>query len=620
MSAARISELTRQHWPLYLLVGFTAVALVGYAAFGLAPHGPENLARLSDYEGIGEFYAISFKFFGQLQVWLSAFVLGFYLLRHAGGKWLSVFAAVYALSLASETIGTATGLPFGPYVYSALLGPKLFGLVPVLIPISWFTIAVPAFAFALWAFPNSRWARVLFGAGLVTLWDISLDPAMSYLTTYWFWGEAGPYYGMPLINFAGWYLTGAALMGAFELLNSESWVREIPRRTLVGYYLAVLVMPVGMCIAAGLWWAVLGTVVALAVAGWIIRRQDPTAVVSAVSSGRPGRLPSTKMSASATDAEFLKALPLPHDVDAYFTHHSRSFSFASDWFDDEQRRLVDMVYAFCRVTDDLVDACPDEEPETLHACLDRWEKLARASYDGQSVGVDWLDELLQASAARGVPYDLIRDLVAGVRMDIGDVRIQTMSELDLYCYRVASVVGLWMCHLFGVKTAWVLERAASLGSAMQLTNILRDVGEDLRQNRMYLPADVLAEYGLGVEELQIEAASTTAVSSAYRSLLRDLIAEADRRYAFAWEGIAVLDGGFGKAVAVAANVYQGIHEGIRRNDYDNLRRRAFTTRGRKLLLALGARRRLSSARQNVVVPVGASASRGFAHPLSQPAS
>ena len=260
------SHATRDTQPqrpygLWLLYGFTAVSLGGFGIFGLHP---ERLATL-DAAAI-RFYSVSFRFFAMGQVWLAGAVMLLFLKRHAGWKWIGAFAALYLISLTSELLGTGYGIPFGAYSYSAVLKPMWLGRVPLGIPLSWFYMSLPAYAFALSVIParNAWQKRVTLASFILLAWDLALDPAMSNATRYWEWGEHGPYYGMPLLNLFGWYLTGIVLMGALHLLRAESWIRELPLGWLKGFYGANLLLAIGICAAAGLWIAVAFTAAALA--------------------------------------------------------------------------------------------------------------------------------------------------------------------------------------------------------------------------------------------------------------------------------------------------------------------------------------------------------------------
>lgn len=259
------STLTpRERWSragLWALCAFTAFTLLGYASFGLHP---ALLTRVPPQ--VAGIYGIAFRLFAVGHVLIAGAVLFLFLFLYAGRRWLAAFAALYAISLSSELLGTSMGIPFGEYSYTPLLGTQWFSLVPVVIPLSWFFMALPSYALALRALPEAgQTARRVLLASLVLLsWDLALDPAMSYATKYWVWGETGPYYGMPLLNLLGWYVTGLLLMGALAALRSEAWIRDLPHRWLAGFYLANLALPLGMSVAAGLWGAVVGTLAALA--------------------------------------------------------------------------------------------------------------------------------------------------------------------------------------------------------------------------------------------------------------------------------------------------------------------------------------------------------------------
>jgi putative membrane protein len=108
------------------------------------------------------------------------------------------------------------------------------------------------------------------GAYLLTAWDLALDPAMSYLTPYWVWEDSGPFYGMPWVNLAGWMGTGIVLMAILEALGSRRWGTRLPLSWLTAYYAVVLLMPLGMVLAAGLWWSVLAVAAALG-AAWGVK-------------------------------------------------------------------------------------------------------------------------------------------------------------------------------------------------------------------------------------------------------------------------------------------------------------------------------------------------------------
>jgi len=276
--------------------------------------------------------------------------------------------------------------------------------------------------------------------------------------------------------------------------------------------------------------------------------------------------------------------PLPHQWTSYLATHGRSFSFASILIPEPYRARVIAVYAYCRYTDDLVDRGRQTRGQAL-AQLDYWLDASESAYRGEPTEHEMLRVVMDDMASANVPFAYAADLIRGMRMDVLGHRYRTLDELRVYCYRVASVVGLWLTELFGVHDAPTLARAARLGIAMQLTNIIRDVGEDWARGRLYLPRDLMRECGLTTQQLDESRRGTRPMPPAYVSVVQQLMATADEDYSDAWPGIAALPEFFRPAVAVAARVYAAIHEAVRENDYDTLRLRATTSAARKLTIA-----------------------------------
>jgi uncharacterized membrane protein len=260
---------------------FTVVSVAGYAVFG---RNPQLVAELP---GAMDVYVVAFAFFARAHVLLSFVVLAAALYQAGRARWIPSLIAVYAISLGSEMAGTTAGIPFGPYRYTEGLGPMWFGHVPLLIPLSWFVMAVPSYALA-GAFLDALRrrtvaARVVIASAILLAWDLALDPAMSFATKYWVWGSEGPYYGMPWLNLAGWYLTGLAIMGVLAALRADRWLDTVPVRWTVSFYAVNLLLPLGICAAAGLWGAVavtIGVLALLPLAVMVERRTARGALVS----------------------------------------------------------------------------------------------------------------------------------------------------------------------------------------------------------------------------------------------------------------------------------------------------------------------------------------------------
>jgi phytoene synthase len=288
----------------------------------------------------------------------------------------------------------------------------------------------------------------------------------------------------------------------------------------------------------------------------------------------------------SASARLLGRVPSPAEWGRYFAVNSRSFRFAARFFPPGEWERVARVYAWCRVTDDLVDlpgAAGDAEE-----MLDEWVHLTRRAYDAQSTGVELLDRVMGETASAGVPFTYAAELAEGMRMDLRMQRYASMAELRVYTHRVASVVGMWITELAGVRAPRVLAKAGEMGHAMQLTNILRDVGEDWRQGRLYLPADVMARHGVTEDALDRMIQRGAAPDPGYRCMVEELLRSAEASYHGAFAAIRELPADFRRPVAVAAYVYRGIHAPIRRAGHDNLRRRAVTSGGAKTLLAARA--------------------------------
>ena len=284
---------------------------------------------------------------------------------------------------------------------------------------------------------------------------------------------------------------------------------------------------------------------------------------------------------------------------AYLARHGRSFRFASSLLPAAERELVSSVYAWCRYTDDLVDHTRDADVEDR---LDDWLAASRAAHEGERTGIPLLDDVMGRTREAGVPFTYAAEMIAGMRMDLRHRPYADMAELRLYTRRAAGTVGLWLAELNGVRERWALERAALLGQAMQLTNIIRDVGEDLGRGRLYLPLDRLHAAGLSRAMLEEARLGGEPLGAAWSGLLEELMTLAERDYRAAAEALPALPPAFRRAVAVASAVYSGIHDAVRRIGYDTLRHRAVTTATDKVGLAASALVTLGAARPGVTVP------------------
>ncbi|MFN8594076.1 MAG: phytoene/squalene synthase family protein [Thermomicrobiales bacterium] len=251
--------------------------------------------------------------------------------------------------------------------------------------------------------------------------------------------------------------------------------------------------------------------------------------------------------------------------------HGRTFFFASHFLTPRQRNAVFAVYAYCRIADDIVDRAPKAGLHAAAASLARWE----AEIDDPTHPV-----AVAFAAVRSryhIPADPARDLIAGVRMDLQPDRYSTWADLELYCYRVAGTVGLMVAPIFGCRDHAALDHAVELGIAMQLTNILRDVGEDAVAGRLYLPLEDLARFGCDPA-----AVMAGRPSGRFDELMQFEIARARALYASGQRGIPALSPPGQLTTLVASTLYSGILRRIEEEDFNVFSRRAYVPYHRKL--------------------------------------
>lgn len=269
-------------------------------------------------------------------------------------------------------------------------------------------------------------------------------------------------------------------------------------------------------------------------------------------------------------------------------HHAKTFYFASHVLPAQKQSDAYSVYAFCRYVDDQIDLAPDE-PARLRALADLSHLLHTAYLpegDAESLekSLPWLGAFRETIRRRAIPANYFEDLVKGVEMDRGRVRLQTWEELDTYCYHVASVVGLIMVHVLTEPAPELLKPARDLGTAMQLTNILRDIAEDWERDRIYLPTEELAKFGLTEKDIAGQRADEP-----FRAMMRFQIARARDFYRRAEPGIAALPADGSRFCArLMSKVYGAILDEIERADYQVYRGRVRVSFGRKLWLAARA--------------------------------
>ena len=255
----------------------------------------------------------------------------------------------------------------------------------------------------------------------------------------------------------------------------------------------------------------------------------------------------------------------------------------------EKRRAIWAIYVWCRRTDELMDS---EEAQArpvseLAERLDRWEAKTRALFEGtvaddlDAVMVDTLERFPQSIQ----PY---LDMIEGQRMDLTWTRYPTFKDLRLYCYRVAGTVGLMTEGVMGIDQAYTTapwshvpntsDAAVALGIANQLTNILRDVGEDRGRGRIYLPQEDLERFGYSEEDLM-----AGRLNDAWRALMAFQLERAREWFARSEAGVRWLSADARWPVWTSLRLYRGILDVIEQLDYDVFQNRAYVGRLGKML-------------------------------------
>jgi 15-cis-phytoene synthase len=267
--------------------------------------------------------------------------------------------------------------------------------------------------------------------------------------------------------------------------------------------------------------------------------------------------------------------------------YAKTFYLGTLLMPKDKRKAIWAIYAWCRNTDELVDGAKAQY--TTEDTLIKWEQQLECTFAG--IPLEDADVAL-ADTVKHYPLDIqpFRDMIAGQQMDLYRSRYQTFEELKLYCYRVAGTVGLMSNAVLGINqqsngVPWEKncqpynpeKEAIALGIAMQLTNILRDVGEDARRGRIYLPLEDLAAFNYTEKDLL-----AGVNDDRWKAMMRFQIKRARSYYRQAEQGIRYLIRDSHLPVWASLMLYQGILDAIENNDYDVFNQRAFVKKPIKI--------------------------------------
>ncbi|CAB1368467.1 presqualene diphosphate synthase HpnD [Denitratisoma oestradiolicum] len=254
-----------------------------------------------------------------------------------------------------------------------------------------------------------------------------------------------------------------------------------------------------------------------------------------------------------------------------------SFYYSFLFLEPHRRQAIMALYAFCREVDDLVDECSN--PELAAAKLAWWRTEVAALYQGQPSHP--VTQALAVALKRfALPQEHLLEIIDGMEMDLEQARYPDFKALHLYCYRVASVVGLLAAEIFGYRDRRTLKYAHDLGLALQLTNIIRDVGEDARRGRIYLPVEDLERFNVPAADLL-----QSRYSDNFKALMEFQARRAQEYYERALAQLPAVDRRAQRAGLIMARIYRTLLEEITRDGFMVLDRRTSLTPLRKLWLA-----------------------------------
>jgi 15-cis-phytoene synthase len=258
-----------------------------------------------------------------------------------------------------------------------------------------------------------------------------------------------------------------------------------------------------------------------------------------------------------------------------------SFYYSFLFLPPERRRAITALYAFCREVDDVVDECTD--PGVARTKLAWWRDEVARLYAGKGQH-PVARALADVVHAHGITEDQLLTVIDGMAMDLDYNRYPDYDTLKLYCHRVAGVVGLMSARIFGYTDPRTLDYAAELGLAFQLTNIIRDIGEDARRNRVYLPLDELAAAGIDAAQI-VHVSADIQASAAFRQLMTRQVERAQAAYESAFAKLPAADRKPQLPGIIMAAIYRTLLEEIRADGCRVLTHRTSLPPARKLWIA-----------------------------------
>lgn len=255
-----------------------------------------------------------------------------------------------------------------------------------------------------------------------------------------------------------------------------------------------------------------------------------------------------------------------------------SFYYAFLFLPTQKRQAIHALYAFCREVDDVVDEC--EDPAVAVAKLSWWRQEVALLEHGQPTHPVMI-ALKEMRQHFDLPLEYFNEIIDGMAMDLEYSRYPDFKSLSLYCYRVAGVVGLLSAEIFGVTDRKTLRYATELGTALQLTNIIRDVGEDARRGRIYIPVDELQQFKVPATDIM-----NARETAAFKALMAFQAERAQSYYTSALEILPMADRSAQRPGLIMAAVYRTLLDEITKDGFQVLKQKTALPPLRKLWIAL----------------------------------
>lgn len=267
-------------------------------------------------------------------------------------------------------------------------------------------------------------------------------------------------------------------------------------------------------------------------------------------------------------------------VEAVTKQFGTSYYFATRFLPSDLRQATYALYSFFRIPDEIVDNAVDVNAEAILLELEDWEKMWYQAYSGKQTPYPVLNITAEIFRKYNIPYQYSLDFLTAMKQDVYTNRYNTYKDLQQYMYGSASVVGLMMSYIIGFNNIKALDYAPYLGEAMQLTNFIRDIGEDYKQRgRIYLPQSDMQKYNIDEDII-----ASNKITPEFIELIKFEIKRTRELYRKSDQGLKYLNKRGRFAVVMASRMYEAILDKVEQNKYDVLNKRARTSKREKIYI------------------------------------